>query len=170
MRVQSAYDHKFDFATLHTFCWAPPPDWLKNDPRLHMDLVEPRVRQDVEAQLRGRGFQTATDCAHADFQVTFTAALMEQFTETLGTINIAVCQYSPDTGGEWFTSSSGGTVKENRVPSLAIEVFQPGSNRVLWKGLASAKLPAAVDDAQRQQRIQTAVQQIMKHFPPPPPK
>lgn len=95
---------------------------------------------------------------------------MENFTETPGPANFAVYQYSPDTGGEWFTSSSGGTVKENRVPSLLIEISQPGSNRVLWKGVASAKLPAAVNDAQRQQRIQTAVAQILKQFPPPPPK
>jgi hypothetical protein len=170
MRVQTAYDRSVAFNGLHTFCWVPPPSWLHNDPRLHMDLVEPRVRQDVEAQLQARGFQMLGDCTNADFQVTFVGALMEHFTETPGVVTVAVYQYSPDTGGEWFTDSSGGAVKENRVPSLVIEISQPGSNRVLWKGMASARLPAAVNDAQRQERIQTAVERIMKQFPPPPTK
>ena len=48
MRVQSAYDHKFAFATLHTFCWVPPPSFLSNDPRLKMDQLETLVREDVQ--------------------------------------------------------------------------------------------------------------------------
>ena len=170
MRVQTGYDHSINFSGFHTYCWVPPPAWLHNDQRLHMDLVEPLARRDVETQLQARGFQSTTECTNADFQVTFTGGLQEQFTETPGTVSVAVYEYNSDTGGEWFTSSSGGTVTEKRVPALVIVINQPRTDRVLWKGVASANLPAAANDAQRAQRIQTAVQAIMKHFPPPPPK
>jgi hypothetical protein len=167
IRVQTEYDHSVAFSGLRTFCWVAPPSWLHNDPRLHMDLVEPLVRRDVESQLQARGFQPTTDCAKADFQVTFTGGLQDKFTETSGTSRVAVYQYNADTGGEWFTSTSGGTLTEKRVPSLVIENRQPRSNRVLWQGVASANLPRAVNDAQIQQRVQTAVDRILKGFPPP---
>ena len=80
MRGQSAYDHKFDFAALHTFCWAPPPAYLYNDPRLKMDQLEPLVREDVQRQLNSQGF-VSTDCAMADFQVSFRAALRDRIVE-----------------------------------------------------------------------------------------
>ena len=170
MRVQASYDHTFAYSSLHTFCWVPAAAWLHNDPRLYMGFVEPRVQQEVVAQLQARGFQLVDDCTHADFQVTFSAALMDHFIETPGPTTVAVYQYSSDTGGEWFTNSSGGSVKENRVPSLVIDIRRPGADRFLWRGMASAQMAAAVSDAQRQQRIQTAVQRILERFPPPPTK
>lgn len=168
--VKTEYDHAAAFSKMHTYCWVPPPAWLNNDPRLHMDLVTPLVRQDVEAQLQARGFQPGADCARADFQVTFTAALDEKFAETPDPSNVAIYEYSPGSGGEWFTKSSGGSVKTSRVPSLVIKILQPGSNRVLWRTVASANLQPATSDAQRQQRIQNAVKLIMSKFPPPPSK
>ena len=54
-----------------------------------------------------------------------------------------------------------------RVPSLVIQVRRPGSDQVVWQGTASANLPRAVNDAQIEQRIETAVRLIMQQFPVP---
>jgi len=168
MRVQTEYDHQVAFAEFHTYCWVPAPAWLRNDPRLHMDLVEPLVQRDVEAQLAARGYRRG-DCATADFQVTFTGGLQESFHEAPGshTRSTAIYQYSPGSGGEWFTQTSDLRMTEKRVPSLIILVQQPGSDRVLWEGMASANLPRAVNDAQIAQRVETAVHLIMQQFPVP---
>jgi Domain of unknown function (DUF4136) len=168
MRVQTHYDQQIAFAGFHTFCWVPAPSWLHNDPRLHMDFIEPIVQRDVEAQLQARGFQSA-DCAVADFQVTFTAGINESLDEVPGPerSGVAVYQYSPGDRGEWFAASSGMKVTERRVPSLVILIREPRTDRVMWRGMASGNLPAPANDAQRQQRIQTAVRLILEKFPPP---
>jgi hypothetical protein len=166
IRVQSQYDHQVAFGDFHTFCWVPAPAWLHNDPRLHMDLVEPIVRRDVTAQLSGRGFREV-GCATADFRVTFTAALQESFSERPATANSAIYEYIPGEGGEWFTSTSDTRVTYKRVPSLVIQMRRPGSDRVVWQGTASASLRRAVNQEQVGQRIQTAVRLILRQFPPP---
>jgi hypothetical protein len=40
-------------------------------------------------------------------------------------------------------------VTEPQVPSLVIQVRKPRTGRVLWRGMASANLPAPANDARR---------------------
>ena len=93
IKVQTQYDHQVAFADFHKFCWVPAPAWLHNDPRLHMNLVEPLVQRDVEAQLSARNFGQV-DCATADLQVTFTAGLQESFSSRPGPESSMVSQYN----------------------------------------------------------------------------
>ncbi len=170
IHVQSAYERQVAFDKLHTFCWVAPPAWLHNDPRLRMDLVAPLVQQEVQAALEEKGFRAA-DCASADFQVSFTGGLSEQFVraKAIGVPagSIAVYQYDRETGGEWFTAVSGTTLAEKRTPSLAIEIRKPNAEEIWWQGVASANLPPAVNDGQVAERVKTAVRLILKQFPPP---
>src|SRR5580658_6379802 len=97
MHVRTHYDPQVAFAEFHTFCWAPAPSWLHNDPRLHMDFVEPIVQRDVEARLEARGFRLA-DCAVADFQVSFTIGIKESLDEVPVRESIGATVYQNATG------------------------------------------------------------------------
>jgi hypothetical protein len=168
MHVQTRYDRQVAFADLHTFCWVPAPAWLHNDPRLHMDFVGPIVQREVEAQLEAGGFRVA-DCSVADFQVSFTVGINESLDETpvSESDGASVYQYSSGDGGEWFTAPSGMNVTLRRVPSMVIRIREARTNRVLWRGMASGNLRAPANDAEREQRIETAVRLILEKFPPP---
>jgi hypothetical protein len=170
INVRTNYDHNVAFADLHTFCWVPAPAWLHNDPRLHMDLLEPLVQNNVVSQLTAKGFQQ-TDCAAADFQVTFHPALHDQFIETPSLDSqqggVTIYTYSPETGGQLWKSSSDTMLYNEREGSLVIAIIQPKSRRAIWKGVASAKLLSQASVAQREQRVQTAVRMVMEKFPPP---
>ena len=169
IRVRSNYDHNVAFAELHTFCWVPAPAWLHNDPNLHMDILEPLVKNGVEAQLTAKGFRPS-DCAAADFQVTFHPALHDQFVDApnLGSQGgLTIYTYSPETGGQLWKSSSDTMLAEERQGSLVIGILQPKTGRVIWKGVASAIVNNPGTMAQREQRIRTAVRMIMERFPPP---
>ena len=168
MKVRTRSDPQVSFADLRTFCWVAPPETLHNDPRLHMDQVEPLVQNDVEAQLKARGLQQ-NDCASADMQVTFTGGLEEGYSVSAvpGSSFFAVYQYTPETGGEWFTSASGMEVKGHRLPCLLIQVRQTASGKTIWEGLIAGNLPQPANDAERRERIQKAVRMIMQEFPIP---
>jgi len=169
MHVQSAYDHKFAFATLHTFCWATPPAYLYNDPRLKMDQLEPLVREEVQQQLNSRGF-VSTDCATADFQVSFRAALRDRIVEGRnpdeGGGGVAIYEYNSETGGQWWTSSSDTTVNLEREGSLILLILEPKTGRVLWNGSVSANLRSQATTTQRKQRLEKVVRLILEKFPP----
>jgi hypothetical protein len=171
MPVRASYDRSVAFAKLHTFCWSAPPAYLSNDPRLKMDVLEPLVREDIQQQLVAKGFQM-TDCATADFYVSFRAALRDSIIEGQkdpdeGGYSVAVYEYSSETGGQWFTSSTDTTVNVQRDGSLIIVILDPKSNRVLWNGTVSAHLRSQVTQEQRKQRLQNVVRLILDKFPPP---
>jgi hypothetical protein len=168
MRVQTHYDPQVAFADLHTFCWVPAPAWLHNDPRLHMDFVEPIVQREVAAQLEARGLRSA-ECTGADVQVSFTLGIKESFDEepVRESRGVSVYEFDAAGGGEWFTAPVGTRDTGRRVPSMVIEMREARTDRVLWRGKASGNLPAAANDAQLEQRVQTAVRLILDKFPPP---
>jgi hypothetical protein len=170
LHVQSAYDQKADFASLHSFCWVAPPSYVYNDPRLKMDQLEPVVREDVQQQLHSRGF-TSTDCATADFQVSFRAALRDRIVEGRdpgddGGGGVTIYEYNSETGGQWWTSRSPGSVNVEREGSLIILIINPKTQRVLWNGSAMASLRSQVSPQQRKERLAKVIQQIMEQFPP----
>ena len=170
INVKTSYNHNVAFRDLHTFCWVPAAAWLHNDPRLHMDLVEPLVQNNVVTQLTAKGFRQS-DCATADFEITFHPALHDQFIDVPSLDRqqggVTIYTYSPETGGQLWKSSSDTMLYDEREGSLVIAVLQPKTNRAIWKGVASAKLLSQATTAQREQRLQKAVAMIMEKFPPP---
>jgi hypothetical protein len=173
IHVRSNYDHAVAFANFHTFCWVAPPAWFHNDPRLHMDFLEPLVKNVLESGLTAKGFRSS-DCDSADFQITFRPALKDRSVRPASFDNekagVTVYEYSPSTGGRLWTSSSDAMLYDEREGSLVVEILHPKTHRVLWKGVASANLKSQATDAQREQRVRTAVHMIMDRFPPPLPK
>jgi hypothetical protein len=168
MKVHTRSDPQATFADLRSYCWVAPPETLHNDPRLHMDQVEPLVQNDVEAQLKARGLQQV-DCANAEIQVSFTGGLEESYSvsPTPGSSMFAVYEYTPETGGEWFTAGSNMEVRGHRLPCLVIQVRKTASGKAIWEGLAAGNLPQPANDAERRERIQKAVRLIMQEFPIP---
>jgi hypothetical protein len=168
LHVQSGYDHKFAFASLHSFCWVAPAAYLDNDVRLKMDQLTPLVRQDVEQLLHARGF-VSTDCAAADFRVSFRAALRDRITEGRSPDDeggVTVYEYNSETGGQWWTSRPAGTVNVEREGSLVILIMEPKTNKVIWNGSVAANLRAQATPEQRRQRLEKVVELIMQQFPP----
>jgi hypothetical protein len=173
MQVRTDYDHKVVFNKLRSYCWAAPPAFLYNDPRLKMDLLEPLVREDVEQRLASRGY-VSTDCPNADFRVSFRAALQDQVVEGRSDNGegggLTIYEWSPETGGRLWTSSSDETVNVEREGSLIVLILSPKTDRVLWRGSVSANLRSQVSPQQRKERLAKAIQMVMEKFPPPPTK
>ena len=172
IKMRTGYDHTYPFGNLRSFCWVAPPAYLANDPRLRMELLTPLMQEQVQAQLIAKGF-TSTDCATADFQVSFRAALQDEIVENQrdpGYSTFAIYEYSSDTGGTWFTSSTGADVDVQRAGTLTIVITEAKTGRPLWHGAASANLRSQVSQSQRKQRIETIVRELIEKFPPAPKK
>jgi hypothetical protein len=170
MRVQTAHDPQTSFAGLRTFCWVAPPQYLFNDARLHMDRLDPQMRDLLPAQLNAKGFHQ-TDCDRADLQVTYRVGVQDRIVAQQGMganlgPSVAVYTYSADSGGQWFTTPPDVDLLDERVGSLVIEIRKPKSTDVIWKATVTAELLKNASAADRYQRLQQAVQLAFKDFPP----
>ena len=116
----------------------------------------------------------STDCATADFHVSFRAALRDRIVQSRDPGDdgggVAIYEYNPETGGRWWTSSSDATVNVEREGSLIVVILEPKTGRVLWNGSVSANLRSQATTAQRKQRLEKAVRLILEKFPPSAPK
>jgi hypothetical protein len=50
--------------------------------------------------------------------------------------------------------------------TLLIDVLEPGSQRLLWRGVGRAEVHRISDPAKREERLREAVAKILERFPP----
>ena len=52
------------------------------------------------------------------------------------------------------------------VGPLSLAMVSPGSQKLLWRGSAKAEIDAVMNREARRQLIETAIEKILKQFPP----
>jgi hypothetical protein len=163
--VRAEFDKKFDFANVRTWAWNPEgagqvkmartPD---DDPESVRKRAEPIIRESVEAELTRRKLQL-TDTT-PDLRLTYYLLL------TIGSSSQTLGQFLPPIA-EWglppFTPQTQSlTVAEQG--SLVLDVS--ANDRVVWRGIAQAKMKIGEEPTRREARLREAVRDLLKRFPP----
>ena len=176
MQVGSDYNPEADFSGMQAYAWSPGPQGVTDDPRIDDDILEERIRGAIDAQLALQGFTKASGDA-PDFLVGFHAAVSSKLEVT------AINQhygYAPGWGASGFHYGGGGgyrnyvwgweppstNVRSFDQGSLIIDVVDPDSDQLIWRGTAQAEVNFGDDQGKREKRIQDAVAKILKKFPP----
>lgn len=169
LRVQTDFDPDVDFSRYRTFAWQDPP--LKEAPRDSVleELVDPfarnslldkRVRKLVERELIVRGYRVAVGEA-AQFRVNYHVVLTDRTRITghgpgggYGCVGRRGCY-----GGGW-----GGVTSYNyQEGTFILDVIDPDSNRIAWRGWAVGTNPKRY---YTEERIEAAVKKVLERFPP----
>jgi hypothetical protein len=50
--------------------------------------------------------------------------------------------------------------------SLVLDVLDPGAGKLIWRGVAQARISLTASPDVREKRLNLAVRQLMKDFPP----
>ncbi len=137
--ISTSYDYNpnADFATLRTYAWMP----IRSDQLTTFELE--RVTNAVETGLQEKGFQRA---ANADF-------LLKVFAGKGLTLS---------SGYGW----SGMEHRRYEEGTLVIDMVDPISNRLLWRGTATKTLDANPTPEQQAANIARAVRAVLEQFPP----
>jgi uncharacterized protein DUF4136 len=163
--VRAEFDKKFDFAKVRTWAWNPAgagevkmartPD---DDPEVVRKRAEPIIKESVAAELASRKLQLSD--ANPDLTLTYYLLLtVGSSTQTLG-------QFLPPVA-EWglppFTPQTQSLTVVERG-SLVLDLSSDG--RVVWRGIAQAKIKWEDDSARREALLRGAVRDLLKRFPP----
>lgn len=146
--VKTDYDHQADFSKYKTYSWISA--------RGSNDLWSERILQDVDAQLQSKGWSKVESGGDATVSA-FGRTQEEQSLET----------YYNGFGGGWRWRGFGDatTVVENTpVGSLTVDVFDAQTKRLVWRGSATDTLSG--EPEKNAQKLQHAVADMFKHFPP----
>ena len=157
--VNSDYDPTADFKSLRTYTWRKTPPTIPDDPRLAGPFFENRVRHAIEEELAAKGFKKQLT-GDTDFLVGYHAVLKQELDVT--TMNES---YGYRRGWGW------GGMSETHVSSfeqgtLILDVLEPGTKRLLWRGAAEAIVNFGDSQEKRERRLKRAVKKLLKPFPP----
>ena len=176
MQVSSDFSPDADFSGLQTYAWKPGPQGITDDPRIDNDILERRIRTAIDDQLALQGF-TRTSGGVPDFFVGFHAAVSSKLEVT------AINQhygYAPGWGTHGFHGRGPGgyrgymwgweppstNVRSFEQGSLIIDVVEPASDQLIWRGTAQAEVGFSDDEGKKEKRVREAVARILKPFPP----
>lgn len=166
VKVETKYDKEFEFERVHTYLWHPSGagevkllQLSGDDPEALRKRLEPVIVQAVDEALADRGLTRAA-ASPPDLRVSYYVLIGPNT--------------SAQTMGQFLRP-----VPEWGVPPFApatqsLEIYEQGTlildiataDRVVWRGSAQAKIDRELSDPARNDRIRSAVRDMLKKFPP----
>lgn len=162
IKVTSDYDPGASFEGLDTYAWLPREQPRTGDPRLDNTLVAGRVRRAVDAAFAEKGIRLVSEMPA--FMVAYNVALDKKIrVDTIHT-GYGHGRYGYGWHGGYIATDT--RVTEYEVGTVLLDILEPKTRNLLWRGSASAKVTESATPEQREQRINAAVERMLAKFPP----
>jgi len=165
--VKTDYDPATDFAQLASFGWLEPPlreapgESEAPDPFVRNTLLDKRVRDAVTRELAARGYRHAADDETPDFLVRY-QVVAKQVTRDRPVVVGGGFGYGRYPFGYGSSVAYGADSYEEGT--LILDVIDPETDSIAWRGWAAARTDDGYFDAGRVDRY---VHAILERFPPP---
>jgi hypothetical protein len=169
IRVNTDYDPAVDFSALRTFAWIDPElreeprpeNAMPTDPFTRNTLIDKRVREEVEANLKSRGYQPAAEGETPDFLLRY--ELVSRPVERDYPVFVSGGYGYGYRGYGYGTGVGYGRSVTYDEGTLIIDVIDPATQRIAWRGYGTSQSRDAQLDAER---VQQNVTEILERFPP----
>ena len=165
--VSTDYELDRDYSSLKTYAWKAPAHKIIIDPMVDNDLMTARIQRSIKAQLTAQGYVEATGEQSADFYVSYSISADQVISVDT---YYGYYGYYPCIGCYGYGYGYGGpndiTVRQYTVGALMIDVVDPASERLIWRGVGEKRIPTFKDPQERDLYIAEIVQAILARFPP----
>ncbi len=165
VQVKSEYDPAADFSNLKTYAWIPGSKKggtvtgiIRNE------FVHATVRSALETQLARKGYERIFS-GMPDFWIRYYAALRTRL--------VVQTNYDSGLGGlsELQRSAALDTPTRSRVAefdegTLTLDVVDPKTDRLMWRGTAKTKINVDASDQKQVAKINKAARKLLEQFPP----
>ncbi|MFC3549506.1 DUF4136 domain-containing protein [Lysobacter cavernae] len=150
--VHTDSDPSAQFASYHTYTWLAKPEGTS-------PLVQQRIVDGIDAQLRAKGWTQA-----ADGDVSLAAHVATSQKQSLDTF------YSGGAWGGWGWRGGMGmgsattTVRTYDVGTLVVDMFDSKTKQAVWRGTASGTVPSSPEKVNAS--VQAGIDKMFASFPP----
>lgn len=163
--VASAQDVKYNYATgidfskFKTYRWIDLPGAEKPD-----QILDQQIRQAIDTTLGTKGLTPATG-DNADLLVAYQVAVtQERQWNAYSTGGYGYAGYGWRYGGMGGTTTA--TSSTLNVGTLALDMYDTSKKQLVWKGTATKTLNPSKDPKKNQERLQKAMNKLLKNYPP----
>ena len=164
--VSTDYEPDRDYSSLKSYAWKEPMRKIIIDPLLDNDLMSDRIHREVDARLTALGYSKASIDEGADFFITFNISSAEKLSidSYYGYYGYHSCWSCYGYGG--FGRGRDVTVRQYTLGALMLDVIDPASERLIWRGVGEKRIPKFDTPQERDLYIAEIVQAILDRFPP----
>jgi Domain of unknown function (DUF4136) len=148
--VKTDYSHSADFGNYHTYSWlkvnAGDPLWVD------------RIQRAVDMELTAKGWskvESGGDAAVSAFGATHNQQSLQTFYDGFGG------------GWRWggFGDVATTTTVNTPVGTLVVDIFDGKNKQLIWRGSSEGTL--SDKPSKNEKKLESSVQSMFKHFPPP---
>jgi hypothetical protein len=155
--VSHDFDSKVDFANLRTYSWIAVPESTSENVQRELEnntLVESRVKKAVNQQLAAKGLKETTQ--DPDFLVAFHTGVQDK-------TDVQSWGYGY---GYWGMRGGGVSTINYQEGTLILDFIDPKSKDLIWRGVGKKVLSERTTPEKSEKNISTAVEEILKKYPP----
>lgn len=163
--VTTDYSSDHDFSSVKSYAWLEPKQKLIIDPLVDNDLMTRRIRDAIDRQMAAKGILlTASD---ADVFVSFHVGTKEKLSISNYHSHFGYYPHYgyPYTGGYGY-GGTGVDVRQYTAGSFVVDIIDPGSRHLLWRGISERRLQESGTPQQRDLFINETIRVILEQFPP----
>ena len=172
-KTNSDYDSSINFQQFKTYSWQ---QGRHGQYRSANDIVDKRVRENIDANLQSKGYTKVTHEAEADFLINY-GVTTENRTDirsynTNGGYAPGFNYYGAygtrgSSVGIGYSSGSDTRTIHYKQGTLVIDVILPPKDELIWRGMAEGKMSKKQHSAdEREAKINEIISDTMSTFPP----
>ncbi len=154
MAIQADQDPRVSFESYRTYAWSPTQR-TQGNVRITPALAT-QIRDDIDRHLTDKGYVRAD--AGADFSVTYLVTIEGE------TIVQTMSWYSGSNYKESY-ASPWPAERGYEEGTLIIDVLEGESERLIWRGTATAEVRQRTNPEDRSKRVAEAVRKVFERFP-----
>jgi hypothetical protein len=145
------FDRTANFRGYRTYAWT-------SGTALRDELNHARVVRAIESQMALKGFTRVESSAHPDVLIAYHASFDR---------NLLISADSSGWAGPRFGGFRSGTATTQQIltGTLVVDMIEAASQRMVWRGIASADVDPSAKPEKREKSINKAAQKIFKHYP-----
>ena len=146
------FDRSVDFSKLKTHAWA-------RGTMLDDELNHKRIVGALDAQLSEKGLEKVERSADPDVLVAYYATFDR---------DLEINGFSSGWGGYRFGGMRSGNARaqEILVGTLVVDVVNPRTNTIVWRGIASKDIDVKANPEKRDKNIDATAKKLFKDYPP----
>ncbi|MCF7970724.1 MAG: DUF4136 domain-containing protein [Methylococcaceae bacterium] len=176
LTLDTDYDKSIHFSNFKTYRWHNKNEYnTASQQYLKVNnLMDQRIRATIDQQLKTQHY-TQASTEKVDFLVNYSVVIEDK--TDIQTYNNYSGYYPGFRYGAGFGSygrnmsvgySSGSDIQVSHYQqgTLIIDIINPETDQLMWRGAADGRLPKTADRAKKDKLIQQYVKKILSDFPP----
>ncbi|MFO7912673.1 MAG: DUF4136 domain-containing protein [Desulfotignum sp.] len=162
IQVSQDYEMETRFSKLQTYAWKARVEKNSDDIRENNPLLHKRFRENIDRVLKEKGYARKSN---PDFLVDYEYSIKTRIHSEPYTTGFGF-GYGPYYRYGGVNIMSAPKVYEYDVGMLAIDVYDAGSDTLLWRGMGTEEIVSHPTPQKSSEMVRQLVEAILEQFPP----